>query len=186
MTAPQQVNERTGDGRVSKPVASLTTLEKRTIGRGRNFAAKAARVGSAIGMKQLGAQYMVVPPGKAAGPRHSHRANEELYVIFDGTGTYRCGDEIYEVKAGDVLSALAGDASTAHQLRNTGTTDLRYLVISTKHDPDICEYPDSGKYMVAAGFPPGLGMLQADFRLIGREKPALDYWDGEDIGEEEK
>jgi uncharacterized cupin superfamily protein len=171
---------------LSKPVINVRELEMRSLGKGRNFAARAGRVGAAIGMKQLGAQYMVVPPGKAAGPRHSHRANEEFYVIFEGTGTYRFADETYEVSAGDVMSALAGDTSTAHQLRNTGTTDLRYLVISTKHDPDICEYPDSGKYLVAAGFPPGLGMLQADFRLIGRERPALDYWDGEDFGEEEQ
>jgi uncharacterized cupin superfamily protein len=169
---------------MSKPVVNVADLEMRTQGNGSAFASRAGRIGAVIGMKQLGAQYMVVPPGKAGGPRHSHRANEEMYVIFEGTGSYRYGDETFDVKAGDVLSALAGDSSTAHQLRNTGSGDLRYLVISTKHDPDICEYPDSGKYLVAAGFPQGKGMLQAEFRLIGREKPDLDYWDGEDIGEQ--
>jgi hypothetical protein len=39
--------------------------------------------------------------------------------------------------------------------------------------------------MVASGIPVGGGMMGADFVLQGREKPLLDYWDGEDIGEEE-
>lgn len=170
----------------TKPVVNIADLEMRSTSKGSRFAAAAGRIGGVIGMKQLGAQYFVVPPGKCAFPFHSHRANEELYVILEGSGAYRYGPETYDVKAGDVLSALAGDTSTAHQLRNTGTGDLRYIVISTKHDPDIAEYPDSGKFLVAAGTKPGGGMLQSDFRIMGREKPALDYWDGEDIGEQEE
>ena len=171
---------------MTKPVVNVADLETRDIGKGSRFGGRAGRIGPVIGMKQLGAQYLVVPPGRSAFPFHSHRANEELYVILEGTGVYRYGPETYDVKAGDVLAALAGDPSTAHQLTNTGTGDLRYVVISTKHDPDIAEYPDSGKFLVAAGTKAGGGMLQSDFRILGREKPALDYWDGEDIGEEEK
>jgi hypothetical protein len=38
--------------------------------------------------------------------------------------------------------------------------------------------------MVASAIPDGGGMMGADFVLRGRDKPLLDYWDGEDIGEE--
>ena len=75
-------------------------------------------------------------------------------------------------------------ARRAHQLTNNGHEDLKYLAISTRNDPDIIEYPDSDKFMVAAAIPPGGGMMAADFKLVGRERPLLDYWDGEDTGED--
>lgn len=170
---------------MSKPVVNIADLEMRETTKGSRFAARAGRLGGILGMRALGAQYIVVPPGKTGYPRHSHRNNEEMFVILEGAGTYRKGDESWPVGAGDVISALAGDASTAHQLINSGTADLRYLAISTRHDPDIIEYPDSGKWLVASGIPEGGGMMGAAFRLQGREKPFLDYWDGEDIGDDE-
>ena len=167
-----------------KPVVNIADLEMKASSKGSRFANKAGRLGGVLGMKDLGAQYIVVPPGKSGFPFHSHRNNEEMFIILEGEGTYRRGDESWAVRAGDVISAPAGDASTAHQLTNTGTLDMRYFAISTRNDPDICEYPDSGKYMVASGIPEGGGMMAAQFVLRGREKPLLDYWDGEDIGEE--
>ncbi len=165
-----------------KPVANMYELPSKHSAKGTRYEANATRLGGAVGAHALGAQYMVVPAGKSAFPRHCHRNNEEMFVILEGEGTYRFGEGSYPVKAGDVCAAPAGDASTAHQLLNTGAGELRYLAISTRNDPDICEYPDSGKFMVAAGIPEGGGMMAASFAMIGRDKPALDYWDGEDIG----
>lgn len=171
---------------MSKPIINIADLDLTASSKGTRFASRAGRLGGVLGMRELGAQYLVVPPGKSAFPFHSHRNNEELFIILEGEGTYRRGTESWTVRAGDVIAAVAGDASTAHQLTNTGRGDLRYFAISTRNDPDICEYPDSGKFMVASGIPPGAGMTAAEFVLRGREKPLLDYWDGEDIGEEEK
>ena len=170
---------------VGKPIVNIADLDTKSSSKGTRFAARAGRIGGVTGMKDLGAQYIVVPPGKAGYPFHSHRNNEEMFIILEGEAKFRKGDESWPVKAGDVIAAVAGDASTAHQLINTGTTDLRYFAISTRHDPDICEYPDSGKFLVASGIPAGEGMIGAEFVLQGRDKPLLDYWDGEDIGEEE-
>ncbi len=167
-----------------KPVVNIADLEMKSSSKGTRFASKAGRIGGVLGMKGLGAQYIVVPPGKTGYPFHSHRNNDELFIILEGEGTYRFGAEAHPVKAGDVCSATAGDASTAHQLTNTGSGDLRYFAISTRNDPDICEYPDSGKFLVASGIPAGGGMIGAKFVMQGREKPLLDYWDGEDIGED--
>ena len=166
-----------------KPIINIDQLDMKSSSRGTRFACAAGRIGGRIGMQALGAQFIVVPPGKTGFPFHSHRNNEEMFIILEGEGTYRYGDNKYPVRAGDVLSAVAGDASTAHQLINTGSVDLRYYAISTRNDPDVCEYPDSGKYMVASGIPSGGGMMGAEFVIRGREKPSLDYWDGEDIGE---
>jgi uncharacterized cupin superfamily protein len=170
---------------MSKPIVNIADLEMRETRKGSRYQSRAGRIGGVIGMKDLGAQYMEVPAGKTAYPRHSHRNNEEVFLIVEGSGVYRRGDESWPVGAGDVIAAPAGDASTAHQLTNNSSTTLRYFAISTRRDPDICEYPDSGKFMVASNIPAGGGMANAEFRLRGRERPLLDYWDGEDIGEEE-
>ena len=170
---------------MSKPIVNIDALEMRQSQKGSRFAASTGRIGAVIGMKDLVAQYIVVPPGKSGFPFHAHRNNEEMFIVLEGEGNYRVGTETWPVRAGDVISAVAGDASTAHQLTNGGTGDLRYFAISTRNDPDICEYPDSGKFMVASGIPEGGGMMGAEFVLRGRERPLLDYWDGEDIGEQE-
>lgn len=169
---------------MSKPVVNIDELEMKSSSKGTRFANKAGRIGGVLGMKGLGAQYIVVPPGKTGYPFHSHRNNDELFIILEGEGTYRFGTESYPVRAGDICSALAGDASTAHQLTNTGSGDLRYFAVSTRNDPDILEYPDSGKFLVASGIPAGGGMMGAKFVMQGRDKPLLDYWDGEDTGED--
>jgi uncharacterized cupin superfamily protein len=167
-----------------KPIVNIDELDMKHMSKGSRFEDRAGRIGGVIGMKDLGAQYIVVPPGKAGFPFHAHRNNEEMFIILEGEGTFRKGDERWPIRAGDVISAVAGDASTAHQIINTGSVDIRYFAISTRNDPDICEYPDSGKWMVASGIPAGGGMMAAAFVMQGREKPRLDYWDGEDIGEE--
>lgn len=169
---------------MTRPIANIAELQMKHSRKGSRFEARSGRIGGVTGMRQLGAQYIVVPPGKTGYPFHSHRNNEEMFIILEGEGTFRKGEDRWPVRAGDVISAVAGDASTAHQLTNTGSADLRYYAISTRNDPDICEYPDSGKFLVASNIPAGGGMMSAQFVLQGREKPLLDYWDGEDIGEE--
>jgi uncharacterized cupin superfamily protein len=46
---------------------------------------------------------------------------------------------------------------------------MKYLSISTKERPEICEYPDSGKYLA----------LGTGFDAVQRKDASLDYWDGE-------
>ena len=170
---------------MSKPIANLAELQMRSQSKGTRYGFAAGRIGDVIGMQQLGGQYMVVPPGKAAFPRHAHHKNEELFVILEGEGEYRRGDERWPVRSGDLISAPAGGGDTAHQLTNTSDRELRYLSISTRHDLDVTEYPDSGKFILASGIPPGRGMMSAKFGYIGRAESGVDYWDGEDIGDVE-
>jgi len=169
-----------------KPIVNINDVPARENKKGSRFAFTALRAGGAVGAKALGATYMIVPPGRTAFPRHCHHNNEEMFIILEGTGTYRKGDDSWDVKPGDVVSALPGGVETAHILVNTGSTELKYWSLSTRNDPDICEYPDSGKYMVASGIPQNGGMANAQFVLRGRDTTPLDYYDGEDIGEEQK
>ena len=142
------------------------------------FKAMMAPLGEALGLKRLGVSVMTVEPGKRAFPFHNHHANDELFVILEGSGTYRFGDQEYPVKAGDLCGAPHGGPETAHQLINTGSTTLRYLAISTMLDPEVAEYPDTGKFgTISVG--EGRSWQNGRLLYIGRKENTLDYWDGE-------
>lgn len=144
------------------------------------FGSVMAPLGAAIGARELGAMYMQVEPGKRAFPYHCHHGNEEMFVILEGEGTYRYGDTEHAIRAGSVCAARKGGPDTAHQIINTGTTTLKYLSISTKNDPDVCEYPDSGKFAaIAVG--EGNDFATANLRSLHRVEDGLGYFDGEDI-----
>jgi len=162
-----------------KPIANIFEAELVPWKKGSKFEAGLARLGAKIGAEQLGAQYHVVPAGKIAFPRHAHHNNEEMLIVMSGEGEYQAGDDIWPVKAGDVIAAPVGDGSTAHQMRNNSQEELKYLVVSTRHDPDVVEYPDSGKFAVASMIPKETGMLGARIAYVGKKENSLDYWDGE-------
>ena len=143
------------------------------------FAAMLAPIGAALGLDGLGCMFTSVEPGKRAFPFHNHLGKDEMFVILEGTGTYRFGNAEYPVKPGDVCGAPKGGPDKAHQLINTGEGPLKYLGISTMQDPEIVQYPDSGKF-AAIAVAPGENFMQAHLKFIGRVEDTLDYWDGED------
>jgi len=156
----------------------LTDLAERARQRGTTmpedrFGGRIGPISPLVGARKLGYNLTVIDPGKAAFPKHSHRANEEMFFIVEGVGELRLGDAVHPVRAGDVIACPTGGPETAHQLANTGEHPLKVLAVSTMEYPEICEYPDSGKFLASSGFQPG------DFRHIGRPGGNLDYWDGE-------
>jgi uncharacterized cupin superfamily protein len=147
----------------------------RTAGNGKGFVAGIARIGRAAGAQKLGCTLVVVPPGKKAWPYHLQHANEEMFVILEGSGTLRYEGERFPLRAGDVI---ATPVCTAHQIINTSDAELRYLAISTMIEPDIAEYPDTGKRLMIAGSPPGRDPYPL-YALVPGEAEA-DYWQGEE------
>lgn len=143
------------------------------------FQAKIGRMGPAIGAEKLGAMLTVVEPGKRAFPFHVHHAIEEMFYVIEGAGEYRFGEDTYPIKKGDLIAAPTGGPERAHQIVNTGGETLKYLAVSTMGDPDVVEYPDSGKFLVSSQYPED-GSWPARFRTIGRSDQSLDYFDGED------
>lgn len=142
---------------------------------GGDFALHIGRVGAMLGLKDLGCALQVVPPGKKALPHHMHHVADEMMVILEGTGEYRWGDEFLPVGPGDLIGAPA--ATRAHQLINTGASDLKYLAFSTNPGADVIEYPDSGKVAYRAGMIGG-DRGTGSARAIGRMS-MTGYWDGE-------
>ncbi len=111
----------------------------------------------------------VLAPGETCCPYHAHAAQWEFFYILAGEGTVRRDGESFAVKPGDAIMHPPGEA---HQIRNTGTSELRYLIIADNPPVDPCTYPDSGKAEV---FVPGSQML---IRHTTTEN--LDYFDGEE------
>lgn len=151
-----------------KPIVNLGDLKFKTESHG-EFEQHYAQISDAIGAKRLGYNLTILPPGKKACPFHHHRVEEEMFLILEGTGILRYGENEYPVRAKDVIAAPAGDEKTAHQLRNDGKTDLVYLALSTRDPVDVCEYPDSQKIAVFGNGP----------KRNLRTTPQLDYYDGE-------
>ncbi|WP_039058366.1 cupin domain-containing protein [Enterobacter sp. Bisph1] len=123
--------------------------------------------------RKLGASIDILPPGKRACPFHLHHAQEEMFIVLDGRGTLRIGDEERPIEAGDVICVPPGKA-WPHQIINTSDQPLRYISISTMESPEICEYPDANKFLARARTDG-----HEDFRHIDFRGGSLDYWEGE-------
>jgi uncharacterized cupin superfamily protein len=133
----------------------------------------AARLATGTAAYKLGASIDIVPPGKRSCPYHFHHAQEEMFVVLEGSGTLRVAGEMLPLRTGDVAFIPPGP-QYPHQIINTSDQPLKYLSVSTRELPEICEYPDSDKY---------LAMASSDgvrsFSAIQRPGTSLDYWDGE-------
>jgi uncharacterized cupin superfamily protein len=106
-----------------------------------------------------------LPAGCTGCPFHSHATQWELFVILEGTGRVRHGREILEVGPGSAVMHPPGEP---HQLINTGTSDMRYLLVADNPAVDIWHYPDSDKW----GFkPPVRHFCLTDINYYAGEEP---------------
>jgi len=117
---------------------------------------------------KMGASIDILAPGKRGCPYHLHHAQEEMFVVLEGEGSLRVAGELLAVKAGDVVFIPPGP-DYPHQFINTSDAPMKYLSISTRDRPEVCEYPDSGKFLAFAN----------GFDVLQRQSNTLDYWDGE-------
>lgn len=102
-----------------------------------------------------------LPPGKSGCPFHSHSAQWELFVIASGAGAVRHGEHTTTVRAGDAVMHPPGEA---HQLTNTGDTELTYWLIADNPLTEVWHYPDSNKI----GYRPAGGVFR---------RQDVAYWD---------
>ena len=137
------------------------------------YDAEGSRLARGTAAQKLGASFDIIAPGKRSCPYHLHHSQEEMFVIIEGGGTLRVAGEMLPVRAGDVIFIPAGP-DYPHQIINTSNAPLKYLSISTMETPEICEYPDSGKYLAEGSL-----KSNAPFEIIDRREQSLDYWDGE-------
>ena len=135
---------------------------------GRRFISQALGATEDIGTWAGGHPFEVeltrVPPGKANFPMHAHSQQWEFYIVLSGEGVLCMGEKESAIKAGEAIVCPPGEA---HQIKNTGTSDLVYYVIADNPLADLIRYPESGKYM--------LKPERKTFRMV-----ETDYFDGEE------
>jgi uncharacterized cupin superfamily protein len=147
---------------------------------GATVARRGRDLGRAAGSERTGIKLYDVVPGKLMNPPHSHSAEEEIFVVLEGSGTvtvwphprgahepdrFSNETEHHDLRAGH---AIASPAGTGRALSfEAGSDGMRVLAYGPREPNDITYYPRSGKVNIR-----GVG-------VIGRLQQ-LDYWEGED------
>ena len=72
---------------------------------------------------QLGVAIVTQPPGTAT-PLHRHTREAEAFYLLDGTMTYRAGEDVFHLGAGDFIWL---PAMLPHAFRVTGDQPVRFL-----------------------------------------------------------
>jgi quercetin dioxygenase-like cupin family protein len=79
----------------------------------------------------LGARLWRLHPGQAS-TRHRHRRTHELYVLLEGTGRIRIGEELQTLEP---LSSLLVEPAEIRQLFNDTEADQVWLVVGAPPEP---------------------------------------------------
>ena len=145
-------------------IVNVHDVAPRRWGEG-SVATERRNLGGTAGSLSIGLTHIRVDPGRLSAPPHCHSAEEELFLVLDGTGTAIIGDEQTAVRGGHVISRPAG-TGRAHAFR-AGADGLTLLAFGQRVADDVRWYPQSQKIAFR-----GLG-------VIGRLE-LTDYWDGED------
>lgn len=104
------------------------------------------RLGERAGMDRVVVSLARVPSGKESFVLHAHMRDEEFIYILEGTGTAVIGDAEVAVGPGDFMGFPID--GTPHHLKNTGSTDLVYLMGGERSGLDVGRFPGVGKVAV--------------------------------------
>ena len=118
----------------------------------------------------LGGTLYELPPGESTWPYHYELGCEEWLVVVSGRPTLRTHDGERELAPGEVAAFPSGERG-GHKLTNRTGGQCRVLLLSSKSPVAIVRYPDSGKT--------GLWTQSDGYIGLLRDRPQLDYWDGE-------
>jgi uncharacterized cupin superfamily protein len=115
-------------------------------------------LGRQLGAETLGARLWRLKPGQAS-TRHRHFETVELYVVLEGTGRMRVGEDLLTLEP---LSAVLVEPDTVRQPFNDTDADQLWLIFGTPNEAantlEMSEetlramYPDGPKAL-----PPELG-----------------------------
>jgi uncharacterized cupin superfamily protein len=145
-------------------IVNIDELEEEDWGRG-DVLVHNRDLGIAAGSVLTGINYNRIAPGMLSCPPHCHSAEEEIFLVLDGTGTALLGEAEQAVRRGHVVARPAGTRVT-HAFR-AGDEGLTMLAYGTRQSNDIAYYSRSNKLNFR-----GVGVI------IRAER--VDYWDGEE------
>lgn len=122
---------------------------------------KVFAVADAAGSEQSGLNVVRLPPGEEGAPPHVHSAEDEFFVVLEGSGTFHLeptparlefGGEpqTHSVRRGTVISKPAGGGMCHHM--SAADDGLVYLVYGTRQPHDVVYYPrKNGLWFKSAG-----------------------------------
>jgi uncharacterized cupin superfamily protein len=98
-------------------------------------------LGQAGGLIDFGVNLTRLPPGTWSSQRHWHSQEEEFVYVLSGELTMitDAGEEI--LRAGD-CAAFPKNVPNGHHFINQGDETAMYLEMGTRHEADVCTYPD--------------------------------------------
>lgn len=97
----------------------------------------------------LGARLWRLSPGQAS-TRHRHANQEELYLLLEGRGRIRVGDELLTV---DPLDALLVEPRTVRQVFNDTDAEALWLVVGAP--PELANTTEMSPEQLADLYPDG-------------------------------
>ena len=97
----------------------------------------------------LGARLWRLEPGQAS-TRHKHREQEELYLLLEGTGRIRVGDELLTLGR---LDALLVEPASVRQVFNDTDADALWLVVGAP--PELANTLEMTEEQLAELYPDG-------------------------------
>ena len=107
------------------------------------------RVGEAGGLTQFGANIVTLPAGALSSLRHWHEQQDEALIVLSGNLTLVDDSGETPLKAGDVCTFPAGEAS-GHQIINKSSESGSFFVVGTHTETETAWYSDIDM-MVATG-----------------------------------
>jgi uncharacterized cupin superfamily protein len=155
-----------GEPEAQRPatIVALAELPEHELAHG-DVSAMRRDPGNALQSKTIGLGHLVVAPGALSAPPHCHSAEEELFVVIEGSGALLLGDdEEHPVRAGSVVARPPG-TGVAHAFR-AGDDGLTLLAFGTREHNDIAFYPRASKVALRG--------IRARF-IVER----VEYWENE-------
>jgi uncharacterized cupin superfamily protein len=156
--------EKRSDARVN--VINLDELPFRLSTGPANYNADLAEIGFRLGAEKLGYWATRLEPGAEFCPTHWHTAEEELFIVWDGSPSIESPRGSTPLRRGDLVAFPTREMG-AHKLVNRSDAPATVILIANVSPYDVCFYPDSKKLLV-----------EITDTLV-RSEPLLDYYDGE-------
>jgi quercetin dioxygenase-like cupin family protein len=92
----------------------------------------------------LGGSIWELQPGQPEYVYHFHYGSDELLIVLRGTPKLRTSDGERTLREGDVVPLPRGPEG-ARAISNPSDAVVRILMLSSNADPDVAEYPETGK-----------------------------------------
>lgn len=85
-----------------------------------------------LGCERIGISLQRIRPDQRLPFGHTHKTDEEVYVVLSGSGTARVGDDMHDLRPMDALRVAPGTLRSFA----SGPDGLELLAFGTHHDDD--------------------------------------------------